>query len=550
MHNIKGKYFIILMSILSIFGCKEDFVDIKPIAAINSETFYTTQKSGEEAITAAYSQLNNVSFDKDLIMAVDVVSDDAEAGGEYVNEVPSYENFNRMMPLTTQGELETVYGSLYAIIYFCNIAIGKFPEIVTLDKSADPAVVARLIGEAKFLRALSYSYLVKYFGGVPLVNKVLSAEEYYLPKAEIIDIYNLIENDLKDAISVLPTRSQFGPTNIGRASKGAAQALLARNLLYESSYAKYYPGDQRFKGMKQRWDEALSYAEEVINSREYSLPGINGERYKTWRSPNSNGYRYVFTSNGDNTEGIFEIQDIVDGLQWAEARGNAITQFISARRYIDENGVSQNTDYWGLDLPTANLISEFETGDPRLHAGIAYEGSGDSIEIKGGKRYLISYDKSVTKTYCTKYECSAAEFKDINGPWHSAPINVKLIRYSEVLLIASEAAMMLNQNDKALKYINEVRTRARMCGPAGNTTPANLTGTVTLDDIIHERRVELYQEGHRYFDLVRWNLATKYLNHTTADGYQVIYESPKNDFLPLPQKEINSNKNLKQYPGW
>lgn len=541
---------IMTLLLVGLFGCKEDFLDIRPIAAINSETFYTTQKAGEQAVTAIYSQLNNVAFDKDLIMAVDVVSDDAEAGGEYVNEVPSYENFNRMVPLATQGELENVYGTLFAIVYFSNVAIEKLPNIKQIDKKADPKVVDRLIGEAKFMRALAYSYLTKYFGGVPLVDHVLSAEEYYLPKAELKDIYRLIEKDLKDAIEVLPERSGYGPTNIGRASKGAARALLARNLLFESSYARYYPGDNRFKGMNERWDEVLKYAEDVINSGEYTLPGINGERYNTWRSPNTNGYRYVFTSNGDNTEGIFEIQDIVDGLGWAQARGNAITQYISARRYLDDKGNPQNTDYWGLDLPTWSLINEFEPGDPRLKSGIAWEGSGDSIEIKGGKRYPISYDKSVTKTYCTKYECSAAEFKDVNGPWHSAPINIKLIRYAEVLLIAAEAAMIKGLNDKALTYINMVRKRARMCGPDGNTVPADLNGVVTLDDIIHERRVELYQEGHRYYDLVRWNLAKKYLNHNTHDGYQVIYESPKNDFLPLPQKELNANPNLKQYPGW
>ncbi len=542
--------FILITLLFTLFGCKEEFLDIKPIAAINSETFYTSQKAAEQAVTAIYSQLNNVAFDKDLIMVVDVVSDDAEAGGEYVNEVPSFENFNRLMPLATQGELENVYGTLFAIVYFSNMAIEKLPKIKEIDPKAEADVINRLYGEAKFMRALAYSYLVKYFGGVPLVDHVLSADEYYLPKAELKDIYALIEKDLKEAIDLLPERSKQGAANIGRASKGAARALLARNLLFESSYARYYPGDKRFEGMTERWAEALKYAEDVINSGEYTLPGINGERYNTWRGPNNNGYRYVFTSNGDNTEGIFEIQDIVDGLGWAQARGNAITQYISARRIIDENGNPQNSDYWGLDLPTWSLINEFEPGDPRLRSGITWEGAGDSIEIKGGKRYLISFDKSVTKTYCTKYECSAAEFKDINGPWHSAPINIKLIRYAEVLLIAAEAAMMTGNNDKALQYINQVRKRARMCGPEGNTVPADLTGTVTLEDIVHERRVELYQEGHRYFDLVRWNLATKYLNHTTEDGFQAIYESPKHDFLPLPQKELNANPNLKQYPGW
>ena len=89
---------------------------------------------------------------------------------------------------------------------------------------------------------------------------------------------------------------------------------------------------------------------------------------------------------------------------------------------------SEKLTNWGLDLPTQSLIDEFEPGDPRLAASIAYEGSNDSIEIAGGVRYPISFDKSVTNTYCTKYECSAAEFKDVGGPWHSAPINTKYMR--------------------------------------------------------------------------------------------------------------------------
>lgn len=551
MNKILSKYTIISLLAIIALSCNEDFLDLRPIGEQNSGTFYITQAAAEQSVIAAYSQYNNVAFDKDLIMAADVVSDDAEAGGEYVNEVPSYENFNRMTPSPTAGELENVYGSLFKSINFCNIALKNLPDIKELDESADPVVIDRLIAECKFLRAIGYSYLVMHFGGVPLVDHVLGADEYEQPKAELKTLYEFIENDLKDAIEVLPERSVFGTENVGRASKGAAKSLMARILLFESSYARYYPGDERFTGMTERWADVLNYAEQVINSGEYSLPGMNGERFNTWRSSNTNAYRYLFTSNGDNsTESIFEIQCIEDGKGWAAARGNSMCQYISARRIIDDSGNPTNSDYWGLDLPTHSLVDEFEEGDPRLRAGIAIEGNGDSIEIAGGYRYLISYDKSVTNTYNTKYESSAAEFKDVGGPWHSAPMNIKLIRYADVLLMAAEAAVMLNQNDKALTYINQIRTRARLCGDEGNTVPADLTGTVTLDNIIHERRVELYLEGHRYYDLVRWNLATQYLNHSTVDGYIVIFESPKNDFLPLPQYEINVNSNLEQYPGW
>ena len=94
-----------------------------------------------------------------------------------------------------------------------------------------------------------------------------------------------------------------------------------------------------------------------------------------------------------------------------------------------------------------------------------------------------------------------------------------------------------------------------MCGPAGNTCPADYPSgtTITMDMLIHERRLELALEGHRFFDLVRWNLATKYLNGMVlaATNYHVIFESPKNDFFPIPEEEVNTSEgNLKQYPGW
>ncbi|HEY9123539.1 MAG TPA: RagB/SusD family nutrient uptake outer membrane protein [Bacteroidales bacterium] len=549
MINKNLKYISVALLAISALSCKESYLDTKPVAQQMGSTFYLTQQAGEQAVITAYAQYNNVQLDMHLVMAPDVISDDAEAGGEYVNEVPSYENLNRLIMLPTAGEFETVYGSLFKSIYFANVALQYLPGILTVDKEADPAVINRLMAECKFIRALDYSYLVRYFGPVALVDHPLGADEYFQKNATLKQLYDFMEKDLKEAIAVLPERSAM--TEIGRASKGAAKTLMAKNLLFESSYAKYYPGDERFAGMKERWAEALDYAEQVINSGQYALVGKDGGRFKCWRSPKANAYRFLFTSDGDNSsEGIYEIQNIIDGKGWAEARGNAICQFGSARRIVKADGSTDNSGYWGLDLPADGLVNEFEPGDPRLRAGIAIEGNGDSIEVQGGKRYLISFEKSVTKTYMTKYESSGKEFKDVGGPWHSAPMNIRLMRYADVLLMAAEAAVMLGQNDKALNYINQVRTRARLCGPDGNTVPANLTGTVTLNDIIHERRVELYLEGHRYFDLVRWNLAKKYLNHFTEDGYQVIYESPKHDFMPFPQKEINTNPNLKQNPGW
>jgi starch-binding outer membrane protein, SusD/RagB family len=560
MKSNNSKYLIIVLLISAFSGCKKEYLDFKPIAKVNTESFYLNQQDAEQAVTAAYAQFNYLSaWDLDYIELSDIASDDAEAGGAYVNEVPAMETVNRLIPLTTNGDVAQSYGGMFRGIHFANIAIDMLPTIRNKE-GVQADVIDRMIAECKFVRAINYAYLAKFYGGVPLVTKILSSDEFIQGQASLFDIYNQIEKDLKEAIDVLPEKTGYGAGDVGRATKGAAKALLARVLLFESAYAKNYPGDERFTGLTEKWEESLKYSEEVINSNLYSLLGMDGTMFKSWRSPSTNGYRYEFTSDADNSvESVFEIQCIPDGLSFVYSRGSAFANFTAARRYYNKKHVANNTNYWGLDLPTHNLINEFEKDnngnvDPRMHSGIAMEGWPDSIEIVGSKRFPIAYDMSVTKTYLTKYEASSKEYQDVAKDWDCSPLNVRLIRYSEVLLNATEAAIMLGQNDKALQYINMVRTRARNCGDSIKTVPADYpAGTnITLDMLIHEKRTELYCEGFRYFDLVRWKLAKTILNgNSTADGYPMVYESPKHDFFPLPQREIEiSEGKLKQNPGW
>jgi len=123
MTNKKLKYISVALLAILALSCKESFLDMKPVAQQMGSTFYLNQQAGEQAVITAYAQYNNVQLDMSLVMAPDVISDDAEAGGEYVNEVPSYENLNRMIMLPTAGEFENVYGSLFKSIYFANVAL-------------------------------------------------------------------------------------------------------------------------------------------------------------------------------------------------------------------------------------------------------------------------------------------------------------------------------------------------------------------------------------------------------------------------------------------
>jgi hypothetical protein len=231
--------------------------------------------------------------------------------------------------------------------------------------------------------------------------------------------------------------------------------------------------------------------------------------------------------------------------------------------------INKTAGGWSLNLPTSYMISAFgnsdtrETGlhslpadpklDPRFSTSIGIE--GDTVLMNDSKDgpgwYKMNFINLPTKTIGRKYECSPEEYWNIKTNDNEGPMNVRYIRYADVILIAAEAAYEIGNTSKSLEYVNHVRTRARMSGATGY--PLDLTA-ISLEDIIHERRLELAMEGHRFFDLVRWRLARKYINGTKlaalGDDFAVEFIEGKHEFFPLPPEEMQLNKGLVQYPGW
>lgn len=553
---MRNQYKILIIAIAGLIlgNCSEDYLETKPIAMETTETFYSTQSGADAAITAVYSQLcTRDVWDKFYMLSMgSVASDDAEAGGANPNDGPDWvQTIDKLTHQPTNADFfEHVWAYMYKGIYYSNLVIEKVPGIKESDSEADPALIDRYVAEAKFLRALNHFALCQVFGEVPLVDHVLLPSEFEQSRSTFKALFDFMEKDLKEAAAVLPT--SYSASDIGRATKGAANALLAKILIYQSSYAKNYPGDSRFTGLTERWGDALTAAELVISSDVYKLVGIDGETYNTWWGANTNGYRYVFTVEGDNSpESIFEVQNVQDGLGWTSTRGNYMTIFSTVRSYINAAG-SPTALGWGFNCPTQSLLDAHEVGDPRLATSIGQ--TGDLVLVDDGGLNWFEMDLSISPTGMAprKYECSPDQYWGPKGDWQDGPLNLRLIRYADLVLFASEAAFESSNSTKALEYINMVRTRARACGGPSNTVPANLTA-VTLDDIINERRVELALEGHRFYDLVRWRLAEEKIdgNQLLGGTFTVDYQAPKHDFFPLPDVEVvMSGQKLVQYPGW
>jgi starch-binding outer membrane protein, SusD/RagB family len=566
MRHIKKSVYILLLVALA--SCSDDFLDLKQTGVQSEETFYSSIENLSLSVTGTYATLNPVmgglhNIDVTYVAFGSIASDDAEAGGEQGgNDFVDIQDIDKgtVQPTGPKALIENYWGYSYKSIMRANAAllgIQKFRSENGGLSATDEAKLNQFEGEMLFILAFTHFRMTQIFGGIPIVDHLLGADEYALKRNTIAECLHFIETTLDKAIPLLPLKSQYTAADIGRITKGAAQSLLAKAYLYEASYAKNYSSDARFTGCTNKYAEALTNAENVITSGEYKLIGIDGEQYQTYWNENGstiypNGYtpayRYIFTVDGENSpESIFEIQSVNDGLDYMYTRGTYLTIYMAVRNF------GTATLGWGFNCPTQALADAYEVGDPRKLVSIGED--GDAIYVSTGWSN-IDCMQSPTNKIGRKFDASPAQYWDTRGSDGNGPNNFPYIRYGDVVLMAAEAAVETGDAAKALTYVNMIRKRARNNNMSA--VPADLT-SCTFEDVVKERRLELAMEGHRFFDLVRWKkqdvLATQtlqpFLGKVPQTPIASSFTSPRNDFFPLPLVDIiNSNYSLEQYPGW
>jgi len=387
------------------------------------------------------------------------MSDDANKGsnpGDQQNTIGPFDTFDHVK---TEGAILRWWNTLFLAVKRANVVIENVPNI-----DMDVALRDRYVAEAKFLRALFYFDLVRTWGGVPIV---ISTEPKTLTRSTQKEVYNFIENDLIEAIAVLPEKSTYASNDLGRASRGAAKALLAKVYLYQADFV-----------------QAAALAEEVITSGQYDLES-------DFDNANSQAGEH-------GVESVFEV-----GAYRSEGIENGGNQFANVQgvRGAPNRG-------WGFNRPTLNLRNAFEANDPRLQSTVIFLGETlDGILIAGDP---ATPDAALDAHGQVEIECYNQK---VWTPGDNVPAqfghNRRIIRYAEVLLIAAEAFNKNYNSTKALTYLNAVRQRARE-GDNAILPDINITDQNALHDlIIQERRVELALEGNRFWDLVRTNKAAE-----------------------------------------
>ena len=504
---------------LSLVSC-DDWLSEKAPASTSLEDFFTEGNTAIQAVNAAYVPLMweyNQTYYPEWFIG-DVVSDDALKGGQSIGDMSVVFDMENFETENNNVLLLDYYRAQYQGITRCNLAIQEIPDLEE-DKVLTTSMKARLLGEAKFLRAMYYLRLVRVFGGVPKVDFIVPNDGWKQPRATVAEIYELIYADLHEAIEGLWKKDAYATADKGRATQGSAQALLMKAYLINAQY-----------------DSVKVIGKRLIESGKYSL------------CPN---YEDNFTLTGENgPESVFEIQYMNDPTSdYGEGNGftrGTFTPIMTRTRNSLAGG-------WGFNKPTQNLYSEYETGDPRREASIINptdeQMQNPTEEIYLGSRYLNK-----------KYALMNSDGTNMMLSHQSrGEINHKEIRYADVLLMYAEACCELNDLTEAKWALEAVRFRARN----GNSEllPAFPYGSYTDNQsdlrnaIRHERRVELAMEGHRWFDLVRWGIAAEVMNAYRAQENELVKQymeefiKGKHELFPIPAAEINLNP-MEQNPGY
>jgi len=512
-------FIIFSLLIFTLTNCTKK-LDKNVYGVTTSSNFYQNETQIKEALTECYYQVRGNPYNT-LITASfflgDISTDDAWKGGGSEADYAPGQELQNFTVTTTNAIAGYLWSSAYTVINRCNIVIDKAPQA-----TGDKDLLNRYVLEAKFLRGWMYFKLVTNYGGVPLILKDLQPDEILVPRATEAEIFDQIYKDLTDA-TALPEKSGYTPEDAGRATSGAAWALMGKSYLFQGNFTKA--------------EEALG---KVVSSGEYQL---NKEFNWNFQYDHRNG-----------PESIWEVQfTMIPGTTYP-ATGNQLVQFFSSR--TTEGG-------YGFDCPTQDLWDAYDPDDPRLT--YTFIRNGDQFE---GDNYVQNNSFSPSGYHSKKIFVRTAERGSLPG---SANKNWIVIRYADVLLMYAEALNEDGKPDEALKYLNMVRERARNSSPMDPerevqtyippTNPATSLPDVTTTDktllrqaIWKERRLELAMEGHRRFDLIRQKRFGEVM-HAFAAKYNVnkgkLFDDNRDYLLPIPSNEVLlSQGQVTQNPGY
>ena len=508
-----------LMSIaVLMLACSDELLDQQNDNATSTANFGTSVAQVEAAVNGAFHPVTDTFFWGRIIHTGALLRSD---------------EFN-VFPFGSNTAMSTFQGipgdrwatepwqQLFKSIARCNNII------VNVNEEGIPDADTRngLVGQAYFLRAFDYWYLLNLYGNVPLITDLPDLDNLLVQQAAPSEVWAQIIADLEMAETLLP--ESWSGDNLGRPTSGSATALKGKSYLYMGQWSSAH---QTFSTLLGR----------------YSL--LPAERYS----------ENFTTTNENNEESVFELQFLgQDTFVWGTDIPGTGTM---GNFHIDYAPPTKSPDRSHLVNPWVRDLFEAEGDMVRRNEALAYDYPGSTGY--GGTDFLTDFagditvatDAGLPAIFTKKYaglDLGTREQVDFLGT--NVGNNWRIIRYADVLLMLAEALNEDGQTTQAIQHIDAVRNRAGLTLIA-DTNPS-IDQAAMRQAIINERTMELVGEGHRFFDLVRWNLADDYLGATSLHGPHPkslsggTFQTGKHELIWIPNSEIDSNGNLSQNPGY
>ncbi len=543
--------FYTITFLLAATGCRKDFLADGSVTEgpITGSQLWNNDSYARGILNNAYfSVAEGYDLDGDGAML-------AAGSDEAVNSNPA-SSINTFVNGTWSSvrTVDDVYANMYEGIRKANLFLENAPNanIIPQDGLTVEQDIRRMRGEAFFLRAYFHFELLRRYGGIPLVTRVLDRkEDLNLPRNTYEECVAQIALDCDSAIAYLPTWTQsWNTSNRGRATKMAALALKSRLYLYAASPLNN-PGNDISK-----WQLSLEASRALIDSNRHSLHNNYYQIFNFGAAPYN--AEVIFATKANNRNDL-EIDNAPISYDGAKGRTNPTQELVDAFEMNNGKPITDPTSGYNPNNPYANR-------DPRLALVVIYNTQsfkGRSVETFVGGRDGLGANVNATKTgyYMRKFLSEAATWNQNSNtnarrPW-------VIFRYAEILLNAAEA---LNEIEGPVadvyNWVNMVRRRQGINMPV---LPGGLTQEQMREHIRNERRVELCFEGHRFFDIRRWKLGNEYLNKPVtgvritrlASGYsyerfeaQQRFFEERHYWYPFSQSVINRQPALEQNPGY
>lgn len=537
-------YSALALATLSLSSCNDWLTEETPGTTKVSE-FFTSLSTAEAVVNAAYVPMTwefGTTYYPEWYFG-DIVSDDALKGGQDINDGADLRELENFKANSDNEILLEYYRAQWQGIQRANLAIDEIPT-TRIETEGDEAEKQakyrdRYLGEAYFLRGFYYFRLARMFGGMPLIDYVIkSSNQWAQTRSTMDETLNFAIEDFKRAENLLWKKDKYSNEELGRATKGAAQAMLLKANLYRADYLRNAGNETE---AQKYFAEAAKWGKEVIQSRQYSLwPNY----LDNFRLANENG-----------RESVFEIQYTEEAT--SDYGGEGYTRGTMTTILQRSRSSAFGEAGWGYDRPTQNLYNEYEAGDARRDETILTP-TDEQIETPAQEIYCG--DRMLNRKYAMYNDGTNGGIYKLAHATRSPKNNIQ-IRYADVLLMYAEACCETGDLPSAKTALKEVRDRA---GLSQFPYTAVIQGqTVTFNDnqedlrkaIRHERRVELAMEGHRWFDLTRWGIAKEtmdtYMAGETEEAKELYgtFQKGKHELFPIPSKEIDLS-GIEQNPNW